>query len=103
MAESSALLGIVAVAAGVFCMRLAGFLLGSRLAPDSTASRVLDALPGAALAGVVALALAESSTPGDLVALAATVGVFLWSGRTLPALALGLAIAVGNAHWLAGA
>ena len=102
MADSSVLLGIAAVTLGVFCMRLAGFLLGSRVAPDSTLSRVLDALPGAALAGVVALALKASATPGDYVALAATVGVFLWSGRTLPALGVGLVLAVANAHWMAG-
>ncbi|MDZ7644406.1 MAG: hypothetical protein U5K76_09475, partial [Woeseiaceae bacterium] len=34
----------------------------------------------------------------DLLAVATAVAVFLWAGRTLPALGAGLAIAVANAH-----
>jgi uncharacterized membrane protein len=98
VADSSVLIGILVVALAVYAMRLAGYLLGSRLRRDSIVSRVLDALPGAALAGVLALSVLERAAAWDLLALAATAGMFLWTGRTLPALSLGLAIAVANAH-----
>ena len=101
MTETAAYLGIFVVAAAVYAMRLAGYVLGSRVRRNSTASRVLDTLPGAALAAVLALSLLEYASLPDLLALAATTVLFLWSGKTLPSLAAGLAIAVLNAHLVA--
>lgn len=91
---------IVVVATVTYAERLAGYLLGSRLRPDSTASRVLDALPGSALAAVLALSMMRHANAADLLALAVTVCVFIRTRRTLPALATGLAIAVTNAHYV---
>ena len=92
--------GIVVVAAVTYAERLAGYLLGSRMRPDSTASRVLDALPGSALAAVLALSMMRHTNAPDLLALMLTAAVFIWTRRTLPALGIGLAVAVINAHYV---
>lgn len=98
MADKATWLGILVVALAVYAMRLAGYFLGSRIRRDSVASRVLDALPGAALAGVLALSLQQQASLPNFAAVAATTFVYVRTGQTLPALGLGLLIAVASAH-----
>lgn len=94
---AAALAGIAVLALATYVTRITGYFLGGRIAADSPAGRVLDALPGAALAGVLALSLANASVI-DLAAVAIAVAVFLWRGHTLLAIGIGLLIAVANAH-----
>lgn len=92
------LLAIVVMTAATYLTRIAGYFLGSRIVANSLASRVLEVLPGAALAGVLALSLVQLPIV-DVFAVAAAVAVYLWSDRTLAGIATGLAIAVINAHF----
>lgn len=94
------LLGILALTVATYLTRIAGYLVGSRVRPDSVTARVLDVLPGAALSGVLALSLVKLTPAGQLAVLAAAV-VFLLSRHTLLAIATGLLIAIGHAHLLA--
>lgn len=94
---AAALLGIAVMALATYLTRITGYLIGNRIAPESTVGRVLDTLPGAALAGVLAISLASASLV-DLVAVVAAVLVYLWRGQTLLAIGTGLLIAVGYAH-----
>ncbi len=96
----AALAGIAVMALATYLTRIAGYFLGSRIAADSLAARVLDVLPGAALAGVLALALAAVDL-ADRFAVLAAVGVYLWRRHTLLAIATGLLLAVGRAHLFA--
>lgn len=98
--SGSALVAIALMAGAAYLTRVAGVLLGGRVAADSLATRVLDVLPGAALAGVLALALAQVSWP-DRIAVLIAVGAWLWRRNTLLAIGVGLAIAVGHAHVVA--
>lgn len=91
------LAGILALTVATYLTRIAGYLVGSRIRPDSVVARVLDVLPGAALSGVLALSLAKLSLAGQLSVLAAVV-VFLISRHTLLAIGTGLLIAIGHAH-----
>lgn len=93
-------LAIVVMTVATYLTRIAGYFLGSRIAPDSLAGKVLEILPGAALAGVLALSLVQLQA-GNIIAVAVAVAVYLWSGWTLAGIATGLVIAVANAHYLA--
>lgn len=93
------LLAIFLMAVATYLTRIAGYFLGSLIVPGSVASRVLDILPGAALAGVLALSLQQLPVV-DIVAIAVAVVAFLWSGNTLAAIAVGLLLAMANAHVL---
>lgn len=98
--SAAAFAAIALMAVAAYLTRIAGVFLGGRIAVDSLAARVLDVLPGAALAGVLALALAGVPWPDRLAVLVA-VGVYLWRRNTLLAIAVGLAITVGRAHLVA--
>ena len=93
------LIGIAVVAAVTYSTRIAGYLLGARLAGNKTVERVLESLPGAALAAVLATAAVKGTLFG-LAAIAATAAIFYLSGRTLLALAVGLSLTVLHAHFL---
>jgi uncharacterized membrane protein len=97
---AASVIGILVLATATYLTRLAGYFLGGHIRPDSVASRVLDTLPGAALAGVLALSLSGVAMI-DMLAVAAGVTAFLLTGRTLVGILGGLALAVANAHWLA--
>lgn len=92
------LYAIFVMTVATYLTRIAGYFLGSRITPDSLASRVLGVLPGAALAGVLALSLVQLAV-AEVLAVAAAVAVYLWAGRTLAGIATGLTIAVLNAHF----
>jgi uncharacterized membrane protein len=91
------LLAIIVMTMATYLTRIAGYFLGSRIVPGSRASRVLEVLPGAALAGVLALSLAQLPVI-DILAVVVAVLAYLWSGHTLLGIATGLIIAVANAH-----
>lgn len=95
----STLLAILLMALATYLTRVAGYFLGSRISPESVASRVLGILPGAALAGVLALSLVKLPMV-DVLAVAIAVVAFLLTGRTLIGIATGLILAVSNAHLL---
>lgn len=97
---TASVFGIVVLALATYLTRIAGYFLGSRIQQDSTMGRVLETLPGAALASVLALSLSGAAVV-DLFAVVAGVAAFLLTGRTLVGILGGLAIAVANAHWLA--
>ena len=94
------LLGIAVLATVTYATRIAGYLLGTRLAGNRAVERVLESLPGAALAAVLATAAVKGTLFG-LAAIAATAIIFYLSGRTLLALAVGLSLTVLHAHVLA--
>lgn len=94
------LLAILLMAVATYLTRIAGYFLGSFIAQGSVAGRVLDVLPGAALAGVLALSLQQLPF-ADIVAIAVAVLAFLWSRNTLAGIAVGLLLAIANAHVLA--
>ncbi len=97
---TASLIGIAVLAVATYLTRIAGYFLGSRIQQDSATSRVLEILPGAALASVLALSL-SGATMIELLALVTGVAAFLLTGRTLVGILVGLTIAVANAHWLA--
>ncbi len=97
---TASLIGIAVLAVATYLTRIAGYFLGSRIRQDSALSRVLETLPGAALASVLALSL-SGATFIELLAVVTGAAVFLLTGRTLVGILVGLAIAVANAHWLA--
>lgn len=90
-------LAIVIMTIATYFTRIAGYFLGSRMVPGSLTSRVLEVLPGAALAGVLALSLVQLPLV-DVLAVGVAVLAYLWSGHTLLGIATGLVIAVANAH-----
>ncbi len=92
----------IAMAAGiVFTMRATGILGAHFLRTGPRAQRVINSLPGCALAAIVAPA-AMRGTPTDIAAVALTFGLYLWTGRTILSLAFGVALCLGGAHWQAG-
>lgn len=93
------LLATLVMAIATYLTRIAGYFLGGHIAPGSVAGRVLDVLPGAALAGVLALSLQQLPVV-DIVAIGVAVLAFLWTGNTLAGIAVGLLIAIVNAHVL---
>lgn len=95
----AAMLGIAIMAVATYLTRIAGYFLGSRVSQNSLASRVLESLPGAALAGVLALSLTHASA-FELLAVVVTAAVFLLGGGTLPAIGAGLLLTVSYAHLL---
>ncbi|MBT8085595.1 MAG: AzlD domain-containing protein [Woeseia sp.] len=96
---NATLLAIVVMTVATYLTRIAGYLLGSRITPDSIAGRVLAVLPGAALAGVLALSMINLAFV-EVFSVAVAVLVFVWSGRTLVGIMTGLFIAVLSAHLL---
>lgn len=93
-------IGLIAVV--VFAMRYAGIVLGTVLAGSGRRTqRIVNALPGCAMAAVVAPA-ALRGTPTDIAAVAITFGLYLWTGRTILSLVIGVALCVLGAHWQAG-
>lgn len=98
MDELGWVLVAIGVVAGVtYLTRLGGWFIGARLAPGSTAHGLFEALPGCALAAVVATSALLTLWAG-LVAVMTTGGLYLWSGRALPAMLAGVAITVAGAH-----
>ncbi len=98
--DISAYLAIVMIAAIVFSSRLAGYLLGSRVAEDGALRRLFDVLPGCAIAAVVAPVIFQAG-PVELVALVAASALLWFSGSTGLALAAGIALLIAGAHLLA--
>jgi len=75
----------------VYALRLSGLLLGERIPRSGPARRVLDALPGAVFAALVAPGILAAGWPG----LAAAGGIFLCvrkTGNVLLAMLLGVAL-----------
>lgn len=98
----TAYLTIGLIALVVFTMRYAGILLGTVLAGSSPkVQRVINALPGCAMAAVVAPAALRGS-PTDIAAVAITFGLYLWTGRTILCLLVGVSLCILGAHWHAG-
>ena len=96
---TASLIGIAVLALATYLTRIAGYFLGGRIQPDSATSRVLETLPGAALASVLALSLSGAMFV-ELLAVVTGVAAFLLTGRTLVGILVGLAVAVANAHFL---
>lgn len=92
-------LAILMMGAITYATRITGVVLATHLAGSPKIRRVLDSLPGCAIAAILAPAAVRGSFV-ELVALAATVAVQWLTGRTFLALALGLAILIGGAHIL---
>jgi uncharacterized membrane protein len=92
---------IAVVALSVLATRCLGVLGGAVIRPGTRARRILNALPGCAMAAIVAPA-AMRGTPTDIAAVALTFGLYLWTGRTIASLLPGLALCVLGAHWQAG-
>lgn len=93
---------ILMVAVTVFAVRGLGVVGGRflRLA-DGPMRRVIDCLPGCALAAIVAPA-AMRGNPTDIAAVILTFALYLWTGRTILSLLAGLALCIAGAHWQAG-
>jgi len=94
---SAAMIGIAIMSVATYLTRIAGYFMGSSIRHDSLTGRVLDSLPGAALASVLALSLSQASWV-ELLSVAVTVVVYRFTGRTLPAIGAGLLMTVGYAH-----
>lgn len=93
---------ILMVAATVFAVRSLG-VVGTRFLrlTDGPVRRVIDCLPGCALAAIVAPAAIRGS-PTDIASVILTLALYLWTGRTILSLLAGLALCVTGAHWQAG-
>jgi uncharacterized membrane protein len=93
---------ILMVALTVFAVRSLG-VVGARFLrlTEGPARRVIDCLPGCALAAIVAPAAMRGS-PADIASVALTLALYLWTGRTIVSLLAGLALCLTAAHWQAG-
>lgn len=92
-------IGVIALA--VLTTRCAGILGAGLIRPGPRAQRVLNALPGCAMASIVAPAALRGSIT-DIAAVALTFGLYLWTGRVIVSLLPGIALCVAGAHWHAG-
>lgn len=92
---------IALTAVTVFALRLAGFLGGRMVNLDGRARRIVNALPGCALAAIVAPA-AMRGTPVDVAIVVGIFAMFLWTGRTVLCLMLGVGLCVLSGHYAAG-
>lgn len=97
---NAAMLAIAIMALATYLTRIAGYFLGTSISKESLTGRVLDTLPGAAMASVLALSLSHASFL-ELLSVVVAVVVYRISGRTLPAIGAGLALTVGYAHLVA--
>jgi len=91
------------VAGTVFAVRASGFVLAARL-DGERARRVLDNLPGAAIAAVVAPAVFRGN-PTELVIAGITAAVFMLTGRMTLSVVIGVTLLIVSAHlgYLGGA
>lgn len=98
----TAYLTIALVGLIVFSMRIGGMILGAALSSGGEKTqRIVNCLPGCALAAIVAPA-AMRGTPTDIAAVILTFGLYLWTGRTILSLIAGIALCLAGAHWQAG-
>ncbi|MDW3205632.1 MAG: AzlD domain-containing protein [Alphaproteobacteria bacterium] len=98
----TAYLTIALVALTVFGMRIGGMILGAALSSGGAKTqRIVNALPGCAMAAIVAPA-AMRGTPTDIAGVALTFGLYLWTGRTILSLIAGVSLCLLGAHWRAG-
>ena len=84
------------VGATVFAVRASGFLLAARV-DGERARRVLDSLPGAAIAAVVAPAVFRGS-PAEIGVAAITVATFMATGRMTLSVVIGVSLLIAAAH-----
>ncbi len=81
----------------VFASRSLGYLLGSRVPEQGRLRRLLNVLPGCAIAAVVAPQIAAAG-PFQMAALAIS-GLALWfTGEVAVGLVLGLGLLIAGAH-----
>lgn len=92
-----ALIAIVMMGLITYATRSAGVLLAPYLARSLRIRKVLDILPGCAIAAILAPAAVRGG-PGELAALAVTVATQVKTGRTLLSLTLGLVTLIVGAH-----
>lgn len=94
---SAAMLGIAIMALATYLTRIAGYFAGGSIRRDSLTGRVLETLPGAAMASVLALSLSQANWV-ELLSVVLAVLVYRFGGRTLPAIGAGLLLTVSYAH-----
>jgi len=94
-------IAIAVTAVTVFATRLAGYVGGRVIRLDGRARRIVNALPGCALAAIVAPAVMRGS-PLDVAIILGTLALYIWSGRMLVSLVLGVALCVVSGHYTAG-
>lgn len=93
-------LAVLMMAVIVFGTRLAGYLLGSRVPEQGRLRRLLEALPGCAIAAVCAPALLTAG-PVQFAGLAVAWGALWLSGNATLALLSGLGVLLAGGHLLA--
>ena len=92
---------IAITAVRVYATRLAGYVGGRIIRLDGRARRIVNALPGCALAAIVAPAVMRG-TMLDVAIVLGTLALYLWSGRMILSLMLGVALCVVSGHYAAG-
>lgn len=92
---------ILTVALTVLATRSAGLLTASLFRPGPTAQRIINSLPGCAMAAIVAPAVLRGSLT-DIAAVVISFALYLWTGRTILSLLVGISLCLIGAHWRAG-
>lgn len=93
----SAWIAVALLTVVVFASRYLGYAIGSHVPVEGRLRRLLNVLPGCAIAAVVAPHIADAG-PLQMVALAAS-GIGLWvTGQVAVGLLLGLGLLIGGAH-----
>lgn len=95
----SGYLAILMMATIVFATRLTGYLLGARVPEEGRLRRLLEALPGCAIAAVCAPALLTAG-PVQFAGLGVAWGTLWLSGNSTVALLSGLGVLLAGGHLL---
>jgi len=97
--ESATFWGIILLAAVTYATRVIGYLIGTRISPQSRLYHIIQTLPGCALSAVVAPTLVRGN-PLEISAIGIAVACFYLTENILGALLIGLTVMIAGAHWL---
>ena len=95
--ESATYWGIVLLAAVTYATRVVGYLIGTRISPQSRLYHIIQTLPGCALCAIVAPTLMNGN-PLEITAIGVAIACFHWTENILGALLIGLTILIAGAH-----